>query len=45
VALKAAIVITAISMAILSIYGADVAIGGGIEQGFLPFDQKARGVW
>ena len=43
-ALKAAIIITAISIAILLIYGVDVAVGGGTEQGFLPFDQKARGV-
>ncbi|MEX2060070.1 MAG: hypothetical protein WD966_03275 [Nitrosopumilaceae archaeon] len=43
-ALKAAIIITAISIALLLIYGVDVAVGGGTEQGFLPFDQKARGV-
>lgn len=43
-ALKAAITITAISIALLVIYGADVAVGGGTGQGFLPFDHKARGV-
>ena len=43
-ALKAAIVITAISIALLLIYGIDVAVGGGTGQGFLPFDHKARGV-
>lgn len=41
---KTAIIITAISIAILLIYGADVAVGGGTGQGFLPFDHKARGV-
>jgi len=43
-ALNAAIIITAISIAILLIYGADVAVGGGTGQGFLPFDHKARGM-
>lgn len=43
-ALKAAIIITAISIALLVIYGADVAVGGGTGQGFLAFDHKARGV-
>ncbi|MGI0011084.1 MAG: hypothetical protein ACREAE_06775 [Nitrosopumilaceae archaeon] len=43
-ALKAAIVITSISIALLIIYGADAAIGGGTGQGFLPFDHKVRGV-
>ena len=43
-ALKAAIIITAISIALLLIYGADVVVGGGTEQGFLSFDHKTRGV-
>lgn len=43
-ALKAAIIITSISIALLVIYGADVAVGGGTGEGFLPFDPKARGV-
>lgn len=42
--LKLAIIITAISIALLVIYGADVAAGGGTAQGFLPFDQKIRGM-
>jgi len=42
--LKVAIIITAISIALLLIYGADVAAGGGTEQGFLPFDHKIRGM-
>ena len=42
--LKVAIIITAISIALLLIYGADVAVGGGTEQGFLPFDHKIRGM-
>ena len=42
--LKVAIIITAISIALLLIYGADVAVGGGMEQGFLPFDHKIRGI-
>ncbi len=31
-ALKAAIIITSISIALLVIYGADVAVGGGTEK-------------
>ena len=42
--LKTSIIITAISIGLLVIYGADVAAGGGIGQGFLPLDQKARGI-
>jgi hypothetical protein len=42
--LKAAIIITLISIALLIIYGSDAAIGGGTGQGFLPFDHKIRGV-
>lgn len=43
-ALKAAITITLISIALLVIYGADAAIGGGTGTGFLPFDHKVRGI-
>lgn len=43
-ALKAAIVITAISVALLVIYGSDAAVGGGTGEGFLPFDHKVRGI-
>jgi len=42
-AVKAAIVITVISIGLLIIYGADVAAGQGTE-GFLPFDAKTRGI-
>lgn len=42
--LKAAIIITSISIALLVIYGADVAVGGGTGEGFLTFDHKVRGV-
>lgn len=42
-ALKASIIITAISIGLLVIYGADAAVGGGTEPGFLPFDNKVRG--
>ncbi len=42
--LKVAIIITAISIALLLIYGADVVAGVGTEQGFLPFDHKIRGM-
>lgn len=42
--LKVAIIITAVSIGLLVIYGADVAAGGGSGQGFLPLDQKARGI-
>lgn len=43
-ALKAALVITAISIVLLAIYGADAAISKGTDQGFLPFDHKTRGI-
>ncbi len=43
-ALKAALIITGISIALLAVYGADVAIGKGSDQGFLPFDHKTRGM-
>lgn len=43
-ALKISLIITAISIALLAIYGADAAISGGADQGFLPFDHKIRGM-
>lgn len=43
-ALKIALVITAISIALLAIYGADAAVSHGTDQGFLPFDHKIRGM-
>lgn len=43
-ALKAALIITGIAIALLAIYGADVGAGKGTEQGFLPFDHKTRGI-
>ncbi len=43
-AIKAALIITGISIALLVIYGADVAAGGGTGTGFLPFDHKIRGM-
>ena len=42
--LKTSIIITAISIGLLVIYGTDVAAGKGTGQGFLPLDQKARGI-
>jgi hypothetical protein len=43
-ALKTALIITAISIALLAIYGADAAVSKGSDQGFLPFDHKTRGM-
>lgn len=43
-ALKASLILTGISIALLVIYGADVAATQGDGQGFLPFDHKARGL-
>jgi hypothetical protein len=43
-AIKIALVITAISIALLAIYGADAAVSQGTDQGFLPFDHKVRGM-
>jgi glucose uptake protein GlcU len=43
-ALKAALVITGIAIALLAVYGADVAVSKGTDQGFLPFDHKTRGM-
>lgn len=41
--IKIPVIITSISIGLLLIYGADAAIGGGTDQGFLPFDHKIRG--
>ena len=43
-AIKAALIMTGISIALLVIYGVDVAAGGGTGTGFLPFDHKVRGI-
>jgi glucose uptake protein GlcU len=43
-ALKAALIITGIAIALLAVYGADVAVSKGSDQGFLPFDHKTRGM-
>ena len=42
-ALAAAITITAISIGLLVIYGADVSVGVEGSEGFLPIDPKVRG--
>lgn len=42
--LKIAIIITAISIGLLSVYGIDVAVSKGSDQGFIPFDHKIRGM-
>lgn len=42
-ALVVSIIITAISIGLLSIYGADVAASQDDGKGFLPFDAKTRG--
>lgn len=43
-AMKASLIMTGISIALLVIYGADVAVGGGTGTGFLQFDHKVRGI-
>lgn len=43
-ALKAALIITGVAIALLVIYGADVAVSKGADHGFLPFDHKTRGM-
>ena len=43
-ALKISLIITAVSIALLAIYGADAAISSETDQGFLPFDHKIRGM-
>lgn len=43
-AIKASLIMTGISIALLVIYGADVAVGGGTGTGFLQFDHKVRGI-
>ncbi|MBM3910909.1 MAG: hypothetical protein FJ356_04610 [Thaumarchaeota archaeon] len=43
-AIKVSIILTAISIGLLVIYGADVGAAQGSEKGFLPMDHKARGL-
>jgi hypothetical protein len=43
-ALKVALIITGIAIGLLVIYGADVGVGKGTEQGFLQVDHKTRGL-
>jgi hypothetical protein len=43
-ALKAAIIITGIAIGLLALYGADVAADKAYDQGFLPIDDKTRGM-
>ena len=43
-AIKAALIMTGISIGLLVLYGADVAAGGGTGEGFLGSDHMARGV-
>ena len=42
--IKVSIILTAISIGLLVIYGADVGAAQGSEKGFLPMDHKARGL-
>ena len=42
--LKASLIMTGVSIALLVIYGADVAAGGGTGEGFLGSDHMARGI-
>ena len=43
-AIKAALIMTGISIGLLVIYAADVAAGGGTGEGFLGSDHMARGI-
>jgi hypothetical protein len=43
-ALKAALIITGIAIGLLALYGADVAVSKGADNGFLPLDHKIRGL-
>ena len=43
-ALAASMILAGISIGLLVIYGADVAVAQGDGEGFLPFDHKARGL-
>jgi len=42
--LKASLIMTGVSIALLVIYGSDVAVGGGTGEGFLGSDHMARGI-
>ena len=43
-ALAASMILAGISIGLLVIYGADVAVAQGDNEGFLPFDHKTRGM-
>ena len=45
-AIKAAIILVSISIILLAVYGADVAVlhGSDTKMGFLPFDHMVRGI-
>lgn len=43
-ALVASMILAGISIGLLVIYGADVAVAQGNSEGFLPFDERARGM-
>ncbi len=43
-AVKIALVLTCISIGLLVVYGADVAVAQGQDQGFLPWDHMTRGM-
>lgn len=43
-ALAASMILAGISIGLLVIYGADVAVAQGDGEGFLPFDHKTRGM-
>ena len=45
-ALTAALIITGIAIALLVVYGADIAVGYSSDsgEGFIPFDHKTRGM-
>jgi len=43
-ALKLSLILAGISIGLLVLYGADVGVAQGDGQGFLPFDQKTRGI-
>jgi len=42
--LKASLIMTGVSIALLVIYGSDVAVGGVTGEGFLGSDHMARGI-
>ena len=42
--LAASMIITGIAIGLLLVYGADVAVSQGDGDGFLPFDERSRGI-